>query len=175
MGREVNVSGSKADGIGSVPLPAPGDTGPDNYAANYDEILNRLAMSTGGGYYHVDGDNYFCLPDVYTDRLTGALTKIGRWVRMDSDLSPDLGNQDSHYRDSVFQGNLNLPNPAPLTVDDSFSTIQDTDVVLDLLGNDEDPHEEPLFLGGVDQPDYGTVWPNPDGTVTFRPVGQSSK
>ncbi|WP_025054124.1 Ig-like domain-containing protein, partial [Sulfitobacter noctilucicola] len=59
---------------------------------------------------------------------------------------------------------------APTAVDDSAITDEDTSVIIDLRGNDNDPNNtlEELTIGEFVSPN-GTVEDNGDGTVTFTP------
>jgi len=66
---------------------------------------------------------------------------------------------------------VNNINDDPVAVDDIAETDEDTPVVIDLLGNDEDADGDPLTLADVSVPaDQGTVEDNGDGTVTFTPA-----
>lgn len=61
----------------------------------------------------------------------------------------------------------------PVAVDDTAETLEDTPVVIDLLGNDTDPDtpNSALTIASVDVPaEQGTVVDNGDGTVTFTPA-----
>ena len=77
-------------------------------------------------------------------------------------------------------------NDAPVAIDDSATTPEDTPVTINVLGNDSDPDGEPLTIteingqpvvpgtpitlfDAVDNP-IGEVTLNPDGTLTFDPV-----
>ncbi|MEJ6398959.1 Ig-like domain-containing protein, partial [Yoonia sp. 208BN28-4] len=74
-------------------------------------------------------------------------------------------------------------NDAPTAVADTDATDQDTAIVLDnVLGNDEDPEDDPLTVSEVDgdpanvgQPvdgdNGGSFTINPDGTASFDPDG----
>ncbi|WP_417258747.1 cadherin-like domain-containing protein [Celeribacter sp.] len=62
-------------------------------------------------------------------------------------------------------------NDDPVAVDDNDTTDEDTEVVVDLIGNDTDVDGDPLSLGSVSvDPAFGTVVDNGDGTVTFKPA-----
>ena len=60
-------------------------------------------------------------------------------------------------------------NDAPVLVDDSALTDEDTAVVVDVLGNDSDPEGDPLTVTDTTEPANGSVEINGDGTVTYTP------
>nr|WP_308446164.1 cadherin-like domain-containing protein [Roseovarius pelagicus] len=69
---------------------------------------------------------------------------------------------------------LNDPAPPtgnndPDTVPDSASTDFETDVIVDVLGNDSDPDGDTLRVSGVTDGTNGTVVINGDNTVTYSP------
>ncbi len=63
-------------------------------------------------------------------------------------------------------------NRAPVAVDDSYSTMVDTELVVSspsLLANDTDEDLDPLTAVVATDPDNGTVSINPDGSFTYMP------
>ena len=62
-------------------------------------------------------------------------------------------------------------NVAPVAVDDDFSTIQDTPIIINPIFNDIDENGDVLTLTNVSSPTFGTVVENPDSTITFDPQG----
>lgn len=65
------------------------------------------------------------------------------------------------------------PNLPPVTVDDYFSTVQSTPLLLtadDLLGNDSDPDGDFLEITSVRSVVGGTVELQEDGTILFEPL-----
>ena len=61
-------------------------------------------------------------------------------------------------------------NDAPVAVNDTASTPEDTPVTIPVLGNDTDVDGDALTVTSATSPD-GTVTINADGTVTFTPNG----
>jgi len=63
-------------------------------------------------------------------------------------------------------------NDAPIAVDDSYGTPEDTPLSADLAINDTDPDEDNLGLIGtpVEGPTNGTVTLNPNGTFIYLPA-----
>ena len=57
---------------------------------------------------------------------------------------------------------------APVAVDDTAETVEETPVTIDVLVNDTDPEDDPLTITEATSDD-GTVVINDDGTLTFTP------
>ncbi|WP_432199573.1 Ig-like domain-containing protein [Erythrobacter sp. W53] len=64
--------------------------------------------------------------------------------------------------------NVTPVNDAPVAVNDTAATPEDTPITIPVLGNDSDVDGDPLTVSGATSPD-GTVTINPDGTITFTP------
>ena len=60
-------------------------------------------------------------------------------------------------------------NGAPVAIDDNIETPADTTVVIDVLGNDNDPDGDVLQIAGVEQSANGTTVVNADGTLSYTP------
>lgn len=60
-------------------------------------------------------------------------------------------------------------NYAPVAANDAASLDQDTQAVIDVLSNDFDPENAPLTISSVGQPSHGSVFANPDQTLTYIP------
>jgi hypothetical protein len=58
---------------------------------------------------------------------------------------------------------------APVAVDDSASTAENTAVIIPVLANDWDPLGQPLTLVGANQPAKGQVRLNGDGALEYTP------
>ncbi|MEZ4709298.1 MAG: tandem-95 repeat protein [Caldilineaceae bacterium] len=63
---------------------------------------------------------------------------------------------------------VNAANNAPVAVDDSATTVQDTAVTIDVLANDSDGDGDALTVDSVTQPTNGTVV-NSSTVVTYTP------
>ena len=93
--------------------------------------------------------------------------------------NPDFNGSDSFtYRANDGQVDSNLAvvsltvrpvNDAPVAVDDLASTLEDTAVVLNLVGNDSDVDSNTLSVVSLTTPLHGSVVLNADGTVTYTP------
>ena len=60
-------------------------------------------------------------------------------------------------------------NDAPVAVDDSANTDEDTAVEIAVLSNDSDPDNDPLSITETTTPENGTVVINENGTITYTP------
>ena len=60
-------------------------------------------------------------------------------------------------------------NGAPVAVDDTASTDEDTPVVVDVLSNDSDPEDDGLFVSTVGPPVHGTAIISGPDTVIYTP------
>jgi len=61
-------------------------------------------------------------------------------------------------------------NHAPVAVDDTASTLQDTAADINVLANDSDPDSDPLVISGTPTALHGSVSVNPDGTLHYAPT-----
>ncbi len=71
----------------------------------------------------------------------------------------------------------NGPNVAPVAVDDTASTPEDTAVTITqaaMTGNDTDSNGNPLSVTAVSNPTNGSAVRNADGSVTFTPAANFS-
>ena len=67
------------------------------------------------------------------------------------------------------EGQANRP---PIARPDIARTRVDAAVTIPVLANDSDPDGDPLRLESiVAQPAFGTAVANPDGTITYTPIG----
>ncbi|MCV7043841.1 tandem-95 repeat protein, partial [Mycobacterium frederiksbergense] len=64
---------------------------------------------------------------------------------------------------------VNAVNDTPVTVDDSFSTDEDTQLTGNVLTNDSDVDGDPLTATLVTGPANGTLTLNADGSFTYTP------
>jgi VCBS repeat-containing protein len=88
---------------------------------------------------------------------------------------PDFNGSDSFtYRANDGQGDSNLAlvnltvrpvNDAPIAVDDTATTPEDTAVVLNLVANDSDVDSSTLSIVSLSAPLHGSAVLNADGTV----------
>ena len=62
-------------------------------------------------------------------------------------------------------------NDAPVAVNDSDTTDQNTAIDIDVMNNDSDPEGDPIQINSFTQPSQGTVTLNVDGTFSYTPNG----
>ncbi|WP_370277736.1 retention module-containing protein [Pontibacterium sp.] len=66
---------------------------------------------------------------------------------------------------------VNPVNDAPVAVNDSETTDQNTAITIDVMANDSDPESDPIDIDGFTQPAQGTVTQTLDGTFVYTPNG----
>ncbi len=137
-----------------------------------------IALDLAPGFADPDGDPLTFtatgLPAGLTIDAAGNVTGT-----IDPDASQGGPNGDGVYTvtvtaddgnggtvDSVFT--WTVANPAPLAVDDTATTDEDTPINIPVLGNDNDPDGDPLTVTSASAPN-GTVVIEADGTVTYTP------
>ncbi|NEQ15112.1 MAG: hypothetical protein F6K44_15310, partial [Moorea sp. SIO3E2] len=79
------------------------------------------------------------------------------------------GESDDDERIRLDYIDFNLLNEAPVPVDDTATTDQSTEVIIDVLGNDSDPEGDPLTVNIEAQQFNGTAVVNQDNTITYTP------
>ncbi|QHQ34707.1 G8 domain-containing protein [Algicella marina] len=159
--RRVEISGTKTDSLGTVPVPA----GSDSYSVNRDQVVHIL--ETDGWFTTTSGERVFILEQYFSDRLTGEIYKIVVPVYLDDNVP--LGSPHFGYADAVYRGEVDLDGAPPETRNESVVTTGGADLVIDLAGNDSDPEGGAVWVDGIVQPLNGQIFDNGDGTVTFRP------
>ncbi|MBB2494787.1 retention module-containing protein, partial [Aquipseudomonas ullengensis] len=124
-------------------------TGTSN-SAGYYALVGGQVVLTAAGAAHVNGGN--------------ALPTVNLTVTDNGTPSLSGANSDTPV--------VTLVNDAPVAVNDSLSTSEDTPVTFtaaQLTGNDTDEEGSPLTINSVTSGNGGTAVLNIDGTVTFTP------
>ncbi|MGI0048991.1 MAG: tandem-95 repeat protein, partial [Nitrososphaera sp.] len=152
----------------------------DAYSTNEDTALDVPALGVLGNDTDVEGDalNANLIADVAHGTLT--LNSNGSFIYV-----PDLNfnGQDSFtYKanDSDLDSDIatvnitvNAINDAPVAVNDTFTTAEDTLLLISkatLAGNDTDVDFDSLFVSSIDSlSTHGTITDNGNGTVTYMP------
>lgn len=85
----------------------------------------------------------------------------------------DDGKYGNHFDGSIdyvaiYDTDI-LGGAAPEAADDSASGDEDTDIVIAVLDNDEDPDGDPLSVTEATDGAHGITEINPDGTITYTP------
>ncbi len=137
-----------------------------------------VALDLAPGFADVDGDPLTFtatgLPPGLTIDAAGNVTGT-----IDPDASQGGPNGDGIYEVTVTADDGNggtvdavftwtVGNPAPLAVDDTAITDEDTPVNIPVLANDNDPDGDPLSVTQASAGN-GTVVIEADGTVTYTP------
>ena len=153
----------------------------DNYSTNEDtELVVDITDSVLVNDSDIDGDNLTVIGN--TDPNNGLVT-----VNPDGTFTytpdSDFNGSDS-FTYTVSDGNngtatatvnltINAVNDVPIVVDDSFTTDEDTELIVDItdnvLVNDSDIDDDNLTVIGNTDPNNGLVTVNPDGTFTYTP------
>ncbi|WP_277017648.1 Ig-like domain-containing protein [Lentibacter algarum] len=114
-----------------------------------------------------DGDTNFGYEDGEASTLVSVAGPVTR-IEIEY-ANGDVGEQTVMVSDLHFSTCPADDNDAPVVVDDSALTDEDTAVVVDVLGNDSDPEGDPLTVTDTSEPANGSVQINGDGTVTYTP------
>lgn len=162
-GSGVDYIGTKTDSIGPTPIPAGTDAiGTPSY--------DMIAICETDGYYRAaDNTPYAVVEEFFTDRATGEIHKFGLITLLGPDVDALLGDPFHAWGDAFQRGLIDLASQPPVAVNDTAQTAPETEVIIDVLGNDSDPDGDVLTVDGVVQPDHGMVFDNGDGTLTYRP------
>ena len=114
-----------------------------------------------------DGDTNFGYEDAEASTLVSVAGPVTR-IEIEY-ANGNVGEQTVMVSDLHFSTCPADGNDAPVLVDDSALTDEDTAVVVDVLGNDSDPEGDPLTVTDTTEPATGSVMINADGTVTYTP------
>ncbi len=138
---------------------------------------NGVSVATAGGFTDIDGPSisYSAAglpPGLSINANTGEITGT-------IDNSASQGGTNGVYMVTItatdFQGTpatqtfaWTVTNPGPMATDDTASTDEDTDVIINVLGNDNDPDGDDLTIISVSSVN-GSVFVNADGTLLYIP------
>ncbi|GAB4441535.1 MAG: hypothetical protein OHK0015_38980 [Chloroflexi bacterium OHK40] len=160
--------------------------GPDGLADTADDYVN-LIRQFGGPFaysYVFDGQLGYLDHALASASMAAQVTGATEW-HINAD-EPDLLDYDTSFKgpneDLLYEPNayrtsdhdpvlvgLSPVNSAPLAVDDSFATDEDTPLGGDVLANDSDLEGEVLTAALVAGPANGAVTLNPDGSFSYTP------
>lgn len=124
-GSTVEITGTKLDSLGTTDFPA----GPEDYSLNVKDVHHMILEN---GYYTTsDGQDYFLLDILFSDRATGDIYKEIHPVLMDED-TVQLRPNHPVYKDFVHNGTMDLDSPEnPATdVASLWATLTDGQLVL---------------------------------------------
>ena len=134
--------------------------------------INVLANDTD-----VDGDPL--TPSIVASPLHGSVSVNSNGTITYSPATDYLGSDSFTYQvsDGLLASNIvtvslivAVVNSAPVAVNDSANTLEDTSVPIDVLTNDSDPDGQSLTPSIYSQPAHGAVVVNANGTVTYTPA-----
>ena len=91
-------------------------------------------------------------------------------ARVDDPTTANTGAGPRSYDDRGAYELAVAANRAPVAVNDTATTPQDTAVKVPVLVNDSDPDNDPLTVTNTSVPAHGTATVNADNTVTFSPM-----
>jgi len=125
--------------------------------------------------YSTDGVNWITMIDGITttdtvrEHLFAAPISGGIQVRVtDTDRGKDPTLDTVYIDEMYFLCQTGPPNTPPVAGDDSATTVEDTEVAINVLENDTDPDGDPISIASLGTPGNGTLVDN-DGTVTYTP------
>ena len=152
------LGGVKTDSLGDIET----STAWDPFAVDLNDL--RDAVEANGYWRTSDGRHVTVYEEYVSDRVTGELIKTSVFV----EIPPERGVEKGLFTKgpATFNGLLNDDNLGPVARDDSASVRPGEAVVIDVLGNDDDPDGDAINLDGLVAGD-GLVVDNGDGTVTY--------
>jgi G8 domain. len=161
-GGTMTFSGSKADSIGTNPLPGGGDV--LTFSSNH---FRRILSEDGYYIEPLSGDYFVVFRQYFSDRATGELHKYGFKVRL-TDEAKDTVERGSW--EAQLNGEINLLSVPPVAGNDVFNVDANTDVTLDLIANDLDVDGDKLTIDSYEDPIHGYLFYDSSARLTYRPA-----
>ena len=154
---DLPFAAEKRDSLGLSPRQKAGD--PQTIPRwNVPYLLKSIGYVTTS-----DGQKLALVPDLVADRATGALLKHSFVVKL------DISEQELQSWGAINLGAYDPTNTAPVTGADTFRTLVNEPVLIDVLQNDTDPDADPLSVQGFTDPAHGDVILHADGRLLYRP------
>ena len=154
----------------------------DNYSTNEDTTLNVNALlGVLNNDFDDDGDSLSLELDV---NVTNGMLTLNPDGSFDYIPNPGFNGTDTfkyHINDGTSDSNqatvtitVTSVNDAPVAVDDSYNTNEDTVITINaasgVLSNDSDPENNPLTATKLTNPSHGVlVYFNANGSFRYRP------
>ncbi|HSF18160.1 MAG TPA: Ig-like domain-containing protein [Vicinamibacteria bacterium] len=128
------------------------------------------APSSGPGFLHTQGMTGEVTFDVTDDVKEGA--PFGWLVKKDDEGQSGLVEYHSKESDPALAPRLvleriDLGNLAPVAVDDFAQTSSETEIIIDVLGNDSYPDGDSLSITNVTNPPNGAATLQADQSITY--------
>jgi len=122
---------------------------------------NESILPTDGAHAAVtdNGDGTFLLALTPAANANGTVT-----------VTVTTTDRDGLTDSTSFTLRVIAQNDAPVAVDDTITTNEDTSVTLDLLTNDSDPDGDSIWISDIEWPSHGYLLRS-GGTYTYTPYG----
>lgn len=158
----------------------PGNTRPVAVADTYPVVMNQklTVAATGvlGNDTDADGNDLEVVVSSVTGPSHGTLTILADGSFEYTPETNYVGTDTFTYTvtDSAAESlpatvTLTVANRTPIALDDSFSTLVETELTGTVLANDSDPDGHPVTVSLGIGPDHGSLTLNGDGTFTYTP------
>lgn len=164
-GENLYLTGIKVDSVGTRERHFDGDQQQLHFQW---DIVPLIAKN---GYYKTaDGENVLLLEDFVADRATGDLHKFSHVITLDM-TDQQIANLYliNEYGGAKFNGLITFDNVTPETMDDTASTQQGADILLNVLANDSHANGDALRVDGLSTTPNGNVYLQDDGQLLYRP------
>ena len=163
FGDEVLIlSGVKTDSLGTTSVSTEWDPQEIYRHTLFNAVLEE-------GYWTLpDGTFVTVIGQYVADRVTGEVTKVALPVTFNSSRYID-GTSFYGEETPTYNGVYDVDNLSPTAFNDTATTSQGTEIVIDVLANDTDPEGDALQVDGFIDAQNGQAIDNGDGTFTYIP------
>lgn len=150
----LTLSGTKTDSLGSIEI------SPEADPVRFRYLSIQGALADEGYWTLPDGRVVAQVEQYFSDRVTGEIEKMSRWVYWTDKIEPSW----------TYNGVLDLDDDAaPVAQDDLLTTGVEERAIIDVLANDSDPDGDGIRVDGIVQASHGHVSLNDDGTLSYAP------
>jgi len=154
VNQSVQVIGVQRDGVGEFEIVNRGHP-LDSMTISSDVVTWLLASD--GYRNNPDGNLYFIVKKLFSDRLTGELFKKGNIVKIEEGLPIGTSNQQYHrYRAAFNAGPVDLESQVPIVQNMAVVVPPNTNFLIkNLLQKAHDPDGDKLRISGFTHPSHG--------------------